>query len=251
MDLARSERLAHLNNELLDRALQAAVGSSSSLSPELLGVLASKYFGSADVRYHALRSLERFCSGLAAGTSGRADPDSVRNMFDVLSAVPAELGEEPASWCEAESLGTLKPSSATGEGSRRRKRQKTGQEQGSQQEHERPVVVAKWANPKAQRRAFSDAWLAFLSLPLPDDIYKKVLSRVHSHVLSSLVNPVMLSDFLSRSLDRGGLVGILALHGIFVLVTKHGLEYPQFFTRLYNLLVADVFYSRHRAQFLK
>ena len=36
-------------------------------------------------------------------------------------------------------------------------------------------------------------------------------------------------------------MGILALHGIFILVTKHGLEYPDFYRRLYGLLTADAF----------
>lgn len=34
---------------------------------------------------------------------------------------------------------------------------------------------------------------------------------------------------------------MLALNGIFILVTKHGLEYPMFYQRLYNLLSADAF----------
>ena len=39
----------------------------------------------------------------------------------------------------------------------------------------------------------------------------------------------------------GGMVGMLALNGIFILVTKHGLEYPAFYERLYGLLTADAF----------
>lgn len=39
----------------------------------------------------------------------------------------------------------------------------------------------------------------------------------------------------------GGLVGMLALNGIFSLVTQHGLEYPRFYERLYTLLQPSVF----------
>lgn len=46
----------------------------------------------------------------------------------------------------------------------------------------------------------------------------------------------------------GGLVGILALNGIFTLVTRHGLEYPAFYARLYSLLTQDAFAAKHRAQ---
>lgn len=31
-----------------------------------------------------------------------------------------------------------------------------------------------WANARAQKRAFSEAWLALLTLPIPADIYRKV-----------------------------------------------------------------------------
>ncbi len=34
---------------------------------------------------------------------------------------------------------------------------------------------------------------------------------------------------------------MLALNGIFILVTQHGLEYPDFYRRLYGLLNAEAF----------
>jgi len=39
---------------------------------------------------------------------------------------------------------------------------------------------------------------------------------------------------------------MLALNGIFTLVTRHGLEYPAFYKRLYGLLTAEAFLSKHR-----
>lgn len=177
----------------------------------------------------------------------------------MLSGVPAEFPADPSaltSWCQAEEMGRLRAAKSSDEGARRRKKQK--REENSDEddvdlapEASGAVIAAKWASSRAQLRAYSDAWLSFLSLSLPEDIYKKVLTRVHSHVLPHLINPLLLSDFLTRSLDQGGLTGILALHGIFILVTKHGLEYPKFFERLYALLRPDVFYSRHRSQFFR
>lgn len=35
-------------------------------------------------------------------------------------------------------------------------------------------AAAAWLNAKAQQRAYQEAWLAFLRLDLPSDIYKKV-----------------------------------------------------------------------------
>lgn len=44
---------------------------------------------------------------------------------------------------------------------------------------------------------------------------------------------------------------MLALNGIFTLVTRHGLEYPHFYARLYALLQAPVFRAKYRARFLQ
>lgn len=60
--------------------------------------------------------------------------------------------------------------------------------------------------------------------------------KMHADIIPHLTNPHLLTDFLSATLDAGGLNGMLALHGIFTLVTKHGLEYPNFYRRLYTLL---------------
>ena len=82
----------------------------------------------------------------------------------------------------------------------------------------------------------SEAWLGLLTMPLPSDLLKKVLVQLHSTVMPHMPNPLLLSDYLTWCLDEGGLVGMLALNGIFTLVTKHGLEYPNFYSRLYALL---------------
>ena len=49
----------------------------------------------------------------------------------------------------------------------------------------------------------SEAWLALLQLPIPADILRKVLVRLHSAVLPNMTNPLLLSDFLTFSLNQG------------------------------------------------
>ena len=44
---------------------------------------------------------------------------------------------------------------------------------------------------------------------------------------------------------------MLALHALFVLVTKHNLEYPKFYDRLYNLINEDSFYANGRRTFFE
>ena len=53
----------------------------------------------------------------------------------------------------------------------RRKRKQREQQQVSSSSE---VRAAAWANAKVQQRAYGGAWLAFLCMDLPADIYRKV-----------------------------------------------------------------------------
>ena len=114
------------------------------------------------------------------------------------------------------------------------------------------VSKISWTDGVKRRRAFSDAWIAFLRLPnFPEDVYRKILARLHLDVIPHHVNPVLLCDFCVSSVNVGGLIGMLALHALFVLVTKHNLEYPKFYDRLYNLINEDSFYANGRRTFFE
>jgi hypothetical protein len=59
------------------------------------------------------------------------------------------------------------------------------------------------------------------------------------------------SDFLTRSYDIGGVISVMALSGLFILMTQHGLEYRKFYEKLYALLTPAVFMAKHRSVFLQ
>lgn len=61
----------------------------------------------------------------------------------------------------------------------------------------------------------------------------------------------MCSDFLTRSYDIGGVVSVMALSSLFVLMTQHGLEYPNFYEKLYALLEPSIFMAKYRARFFQ
>lgn len=124
----------------------------------------------------------------------------------------------------------------------------------------------------AQRSAFSTAWLDLL-LPrrqteesataagvakgslvggeLSLAATHEVLVRLHAQILPHLNKPAMLHDFLVSCLDSRGATALLALNALFTLVTKHNLDYPQFYTRLYAMLDASVLHMKYRARFLR
>jgi len=109
----------------------------------------------------------------------------------------------------------------------------------------------KWADGKRRRELFQRTWLALLRAPFPDDIYRKILVRAHADVMPHMPSPVTLSDFFTASIDRGGLDGMLALNGIFHLMTKHQLEYPKFYDKLYGLLDSSCFRAANRRGFFE
>ncbi|EHH66850.1 hypothetical protein EGM_03915, partial [Macaca fascicularis] len=47
----------------------------------------------------------------------------------------------------------------------------------------------------------------------------------------------------------GGALSLLALNGLFILIHKHNLEYPDFYRKLYGLLDPSVFHVKYRARF--
>lgn len=103
----------------------------------------------------------------------------------------------------------------------------------------------------AHRKAFQDGWLALLSLPLDEPSRKRILIILHRQVLSNMTDPKRFMDWLVDCADQGGTVGILALNGLFTLIQKHGLEFPDFFGKLYALLDREVLHVRYRPRFFR
>lgn len=76
---------------------------------------------------------------------------------------------------------------------------------------------------RIHRRGFSDCWLKLLKLPLSEEMYKKILLILHKRILPHMSEPKLLMDFLTDSYNVGGAVSLLALNGLFTLITEHNL----------------------------
>ncbi|KAM7325823.1 hypothetical protein ACRRTK_016076 [Alexandromys fortis] len=84
---------------------------------------------------------------------------------------------------------------------------------------------------------------------LPLSLYKKVLVAMHDSILPHLAQPTLMIDFLTSACDVGGAISLLALNGLFLLIHKHNLEYPDFYQKLYGLLDPSIFHVKYRARF--
>lgn len=104
---------------------------------------------------------------------------------------------------------------------------------------------------KAWRRELSQCWLSFLKLPFPSDVYKLVLVHMQSRVLPNVHAPLLLADFLTDSYNIGGVVSLLALNGLFTLMSEHNLEYPNFYPKLFQLCTESIFHAKYKHRFFK
>ncbi|XP_071110974.1 nucleolar complex protein 4 homolog A-like isoform X1 [Haliotis cracherodii] len=110
-------------------------------------------------------------------------------------------------------------------------------------------TAGKMGSSKEHTKLFTSTWLKFLSCKLTASLYKKVLIIAKDKVMPRLSNPLVLSDFLTESYTVGGVISLLALDGLFLLINKHNLEYPDFYEKLYALLEPAVFHVKYRARF--
>jgi U3 small nucleolar RNA-associated protein 19 len=71
------------------------------------------------------------------------------------------------------------------------------------------------------------------------------------HVLPNVANPLRFADFFMSAYNHTGVVSILALDGLFLLMTEGGLEYPDFYKQLYKLITPSLFYVKYRIKFFR
>lgn len=101
-------------------------------------------------------------------------------------------------------------------------------------------------------------WLLLLNGELSLEQYKTVLLILHKRIIVHFHSPTKLMDFLTDSYNlqssdanAGGVVPILALNGLFELMLRYNLEYPNFFIKLYQLITPNLMHVKYRARFFR
>lgn len=110
-----------------------------------------------------------------------------------------------------------------------------------------PIILS----PSSHRKAVQEAWCSVLRHPLPTALCKSVLLATERRIVPSFTKPQLLMDFLINCYDHGGTVSLLALNGLFHLISTKNLDYPNFFTKLYALLDRNLFHVRYRSRFFR
>lgn len=103
-----------------------------------------------------------------------------------------------------------------------------------------------------QHKTAQEAWLAIFRSRLTHHHRKEMLRITAANILPWFNSRIeLLTDFLTDSFNEGGSLALLALSGIFNLMTKRNLDYPDFYTKLYSLLDDQILHSKHRSRFLR
>lgn len=131
------------------------------------------------------------------------------------------------------------------------KHQKCARSEGKKRARAEGIDVDKFFTPKAYRRAFTRVWAAVLSLPLSNARKLAIMRAMPDDILPIVSQAWMFSDFLINAFDLGGVYALYALKGLFILMTKHGIDYPHLYTKLYSLLTVDMLHSKIRSRFLE
>ncbi|XP_075158708.1 nucleolar complex protein 4 homolog A [Haematobia irritans] len=90
--------------------------------------------------------------------------------------------------------------------------------------------------------------MQWLQPNLPEAVHKQMLIVLLECCLSHLEKPVLLTDFLMDSLDCGGAVSLLALQGVFTLIQKHNITYPNIYEKLYSMFEPEIFHTKYKAR---
>ncbi|XP_067004241.1 nucleolar complex protein 4 homolog B [Anabrus simplex] len=103
-------------------------------------------------------------------------------------------------------------------------------------------------NVDQMRKWLNRVWGCLMHWEHTPSTHHQLLVVLLERVLAYLDRPLMLTDYLMDSLDMGGPVSLLALQGIFVLIQKHNLDYPNIFTKLYSMFEPEIFHTRYKAR---
>ncbi|XP_070205043.1 nucleolar complex protein 4 homolog isoform X2 [Littorina saxatilis] len=111
------------------------------------------------------------------------------------------------------------------------------------------VSQPKLSSLAEQKKSFTACWMEFLRSELTSGLYRRVLTKLDEKVVPFLSSPLVLADFLTQSYDVGGAISLLALNGIFILIHRYNLDYPDFYKKFYTLFEPQIFQAKYKARF--
>ena len=104
---------------------------------------------------------------------------------------------------------------------------------------------------KIHKRQLESVWLAVLGQKSNQQQMNQILQSMTNKIMPTFVRPVLLMDFLTDAYNIGGTPSVVALNGLFELMNRYNLDYPEFYTKLYGLFNRQLLHSRYRSRFFR
>ncbi|OCF39139.1 U3 small nucleolar RNA-associated protein 19 [Kwoniella heveanensis CBS 569] len=163
-----------------------------------------------------------------------------------VDALPDWMAEYESSGSEDESDDDAAATANGKKGSKKRPRQRTSQ----------MSVHASVYSVMSHTTWYTTLWENVLSSLKIDDLWiRKILIGLHGDqgILGHFKpeRRLRIADWLGSLVDGGGALAMLAMNGLFVLITQYNFEYPHFYDRLYGLLDRNVMHVKYRARFFR
>jgi U3 small nucleolar RNA-associated protein 19 len=99
------------------------------------------------------------------------------------------------------------------------------------------------------KRHYGSIWTNLVKCKFNVQQYKRSLIMLNEKVIPLLEKPILLADFLLGSFSVGGAISVLALSGVYTLISKYNLDYPDFYAKLYSLFQVEIFHVKYKARF--
>ncbi|EDV45736.1 nucleolar complex protein 4 homolog B [Drosophila erecta] len=104
---------------------------------------------------------------------------------------------------------------------------------------------------EVNRKRLNDLWLTIMAKgnEVDEKLHRQILVVLLERVINHLDDPIQLTDFLMDSLHQfDGPIALLALQGIFTLMQKQNITYPDVYEKLYNMFYPRMFYNKYKAR---
>ncbi|EFQ96020.1 hypothetical protein PTT_03620 [Pyrenophora teres f. teres 0-1] len=104
---------------------------------------------------------------------------------------------------------------------------------------------------QAYKEKAQGAWLATMRTGMSKEQRKSILTTFSYQMAPWFQQPEVLADFLTDSYNVGGATSLMALSGLYYLISEKNLDYPSFYLKLYSLLDDGLMHSKHRSRFFR
>lgn len=224
--------------------------------PSLLEVIKEFFHEYDDLRFYMLQSISKLCKNKKKTKKSKELDRFVLNTFQLLHKISNPKKTENFYVHDPEKLTLLtnrkkKTPESFSQMYKSAGKKRNRSEKDLQDEDEELNELTIIFNEEEHGKIFQNAWRELIHLPLNSLVYKQILLDMPQYILPFFPQPELFSDFFTDAYNLGGMSSILALQGLFVLISQYNLEYKDFYKHLYSMLQPSLFLVKYSGKFFE